>query len=273
MDLTLNQVRVGYGRHDVISGLSSSLTGGRITGLIGPNGSGKSTLIRAIAGVHPHRGLIALDELKGRSLRRRTGYMPQEIPGNIGLSALESVVVASRRGSTWHIPRSEVESAFAVLSSLGISALADKMLGECSGGQRQLISLAQTLARQPQLVLLDEPTSALDLRHQTRVLHRLRDYVLADRDRPTSTGEHEDDRDRRLAIVALHDLNLAARYCDDLLLLQDGELVAHGPVRKVLVPRILDPVYGVSSRIIPDGDQVLVVAEETPSSMSSQASG
>lgn len=263
MALVLNDVSVSYGRHRIIDGLNTRIAAGRVTGLIGPNGSGKSTLIRAIAGVHPHHGRIDLDGATGRELRHRTGYMPQDIPGNIALSALEAVIVASRRASSWRTSRSEADVAFSVLNDLGIGHLADRYLGECSGGQRQLISLAQTLVRTPELVLLDEPTSALDLRHQLRVLHRVNDYITAGNltvTRPETDGTLA--RRPGVALIALHDLNLAARYCDDLLLLHHGKLIAHGPIRQVLKPDVLDSVYGINSRTIHNGERLMIVAEE-----------
>ena len=169
--LKLRSLTVRYGRHTVIDDLNLQLDQGKVVGLLGPNGSGKSSLIRSVAGAQRCLGTVTLQGRKGQQLRDATGYMPQEIPGHVALTALETVLVAARRGgSAWRVRRSEVRQAYRVLESLGVGGLANTYLGECSGGQRQLISLAQTLIGDPDLVLLDEPTSALDLKHQVRVL-------------------------------------------------------------------------------------------------------
>ena len=176
--LNLESISVSYGKHAVLSGLDLTIKEGVVAGLLGPNGCGKSTLVRSIAGAQHCHGAVSYRKRSGRALQDVTGYMPQEIPGHIALTAMESVLVSAQRGgSAWRVPKKDVERAYAALSALGIGKLANTYLGECSGGQRQLISLAQTLVHGPELVLLDEPTSALDLKHQVRVLRSVRKHV------------------------------------------------------------------------------------------------
>lgn len=258
--LSLNSVKIGYGRRTIVNDLSLEADAGQLVGLIGPNGSGKSTVIRALAGVHPHHGTISFASLKGQRLRETTGYMPQELPGDVALTALESVIIAARSGSSRRTTRSDIEVAFDALTRLDIAFTANRYLAECSGGQRQLVSLAQTLVRQPALMVLDEPTSALDLRHQTLVLRRVVAAVRNPEDEQTSTYSAPP-LPNRIAIIALHDLNLAARYCDRLVLLENGCLVAHGTPEEVLTPHTLDAVYGIRSRIIRDGQNIMVASD------------
>ena len=175
------------------------------------------------------------------------GYMPQGLPGDAALTALESVLTASRRGLTWHTSRADIDLAWTALDELGVAELADRPLGQLSGGQRQLVALAQTLVREPELILLDEPTSALDLRRQVAVLSHVRRIC------------HRDSG--RLAVVALHDLNLAARFCDRLAVLGDGRILAEGPPAEVLRPDVIAEVYGLRVRIVPDGEHVMVAPE------------
>lgn len=240
--LKLRSLTVRYGRHTVIDDLNLQLDQGKVVGLLGPNGSGKSSLIRSVAGAQRCLGTVTLQGRKGQQLRDATGYMPQEIPGHVALTALETVLVAARRGgSAWRVRRSEVRQAYRVLESLGVGGLANTYLGECSGGQRQLISLAQTLIGDPDLVLLDEPTSALDLKHQVRVLRRVREHV---------TGAAH-----RLAVVALHDINLALRFCDELVLMVAGGIAVQGTPEQVCTSEHLSRVYDteVAVRISDDG--------------------
>ena len=164
--LNLESISVSYGKHAVLSGLDLTIKEGVVAGLLGPNGCGKSTLVRSIAGAQHCHGSVSYGKRNGRALQDVTGYMPQEIPGHIALTAMESVLVSAQRGgSAWRVPKKDVERAYAALDALGIGKLANTYLGECSGGQRQLISLAQTLVHGPELVLLDEPTSGLDYVH------------------------------------------------------------------------------------------------------------
>lgn len=228
--LTLAGFEVAYGRHRVVEGVDLELPVGEVVGILGPNGSGKSTLIRAVAGIQPHGGTIRFCDVPARRLGRRLGYMPQEIPTEVALTCLESVVIAQRDGFGWGTAAEDVERAAEALDELGIAGLADRYLGECSGGQRQLVSLAQALAGVPEVLLLDEPTSALDLRHQAAVFARVRRHV---------------DRTGALAVAAVHDINLAARHCDRLVMLRAGQVVATGSPEAVLTPEVLEEVYDV----------------------------
>lgn len=249
MTLEISGLTAAYGRRrPVIDGLELSLPTGRVVGVLGPNGSGKSTLIRCLADIHPHGGQITLRGVSGPQLRRITGYMPQEIPGHVALTVLESVLVAKRANRIGRASDEEITRAVGILHDLGIGELCHRWLGECSGGQRQLVSLAQALVRCPELLLLDEPTSALDLRHQRTVFEAVRAHV-------ETVGP-----ERGLALIAVHDLNLAARFCDHLVLMRDGAAVAHGAPREVLQPQTLAQVYDVEVAVSEIDGRTVVMA-------------
>ena len=247
MSLELKHLHFSYGARRVLRDVDARWDAGQMVGLLGPNGAGKSTLVTCVAQLRRYAGVVTFEGRTGRDLRGTIGYMPQGLPGDAALTALESVLTASRRGLTWHTSRADIDLAWGALDELGVAELADRPLGQLSGGQRQLVALAQTLVREPELILLDEPTSALDLRRQVAVLSHVRRIC------------HRDSG--RLAVVALHDLNLAARFCDRLAVLGDGRILAEGPPAEVLRPDVIAEVYGLRVRIVPDGEHVMVAPE------------
>ena len=148
---------------------------GQITALIGPNASGKSTLIKCIAGLLKASGKIMFGSRDTRDIpkaerSRLTGYLPQELPARAILTVFEAILIGRLNSLSWRVSQDDLEKAFDVLSFMGIQDLATRFLSELSGGQKQIVSIAQTLAGEPEIMLLDEPTSNLDLRHEIEVL-------------------------------------------------------------------------------------------------------
>lgn len=241
VSLHISGASVAYGRRDVVRDVTlEPWRAGQVTALVGPNAAGKSTLLRAIAGLLPARGQMRLDGLDLANLSReqraaRIGFMPQALPGGVALTVMETVIGALRASPTEEpLSAGQVQSRAAeVLEDLGIGALALEPLGRLSGGQRQLASLAQLLVRRPDVLLLDEPTSALDLRHQVVVMGTLRRLA----------GEG------RLVVAVLHDLALAARFADHIVVLSHGRCAAEGAPAGTLTPALLAQVYGVEARI------------------------
>jgi iron complex transport system ATP-binding protein len=240
--LLLSGVTAGYRARLVLRGLSCGpIPHGCVTALVGPNAAGKSTLLRAIAGLLRAEGSIRFGEheLIGTPARERAhhlAFMPQALPQDTGLSVIEALLGAWRSlpdGASWGGEAALLDRVGQVLDRLGLGDLGMVPLQALSGGQRQMVALAQAIIRDPPLLLLDEPTSALDLRRQLEVMGLLR--TLA--------------REGRTVIVVLHDLALAARWADWLLVMDRGEPYAFGPSEAVLTPEMLDEVYGVEARI------------------------
>lgn len=236
MSLLINDLSVAYGARTIIHNVSlPALPAGSLVALVGPNGAGKSTLLRAIAGLERMQGEISLagedvSRLGFAERSRRLAYMPQQLPPGLALGVLESIVAALRVSGVDNL----LALAYEALVRLGIEHLAEQPLNSLSGGQRQLVALAQLLARNPQVLLLDEPTSALDLHYQLRVMNTVRERV---------------DAHRLLAVAVLHDINLAASYADWLVVLHQGRVVACGTPEQVLEPGMLAEVYGVQARV------------------------
>ena len=240
MTLKLQSVTAGYRNRSVFTGLTlPEIPAGSLVAVVGPNAVGKSTLLKSIAGLLPIAGTMTfagenLAAMTAHHRIRRVGYLPQPLPQAIPLVAYETVFSACRsaRGD-WS--REETELAIEeIFDTLGIRQLALRRLSEMSGGQRQMVGLAQVLVRQTPLMLLDEPTSALDLHWQLNVLNAVRDAT-------SRTGA--------IALVASHDLNLALRYCDQILVLSPGGQAVLGTPAQVLTPELLARTYGIEARI------------------------
>ncbi|MEM9209824.1 MAG: ABC transporter ATP-binding protein, partial [Pseudomonadota bacterium] len=218
--LKVSNLSTGYRGRPVIDSLSLPVIApGEIYALIGPNAAGKSTLLRALAGLLPASGSVRLGdrELMGLGLTehaRWVTYMPQSIPQGIALSVLETVLSALRASPidqadpTW---KDAARRAVEVLDVVGIADLAMEPLDRLSGGQRQLVSLAQALVREPRVLLLDEPISALDLSHQFSVM-QLVQALAQSRD--------------MIVVAVLHDLQTAARWSHGVIVLSDGRVAA-----------------------------------------------
>jgi iron complex transport system ATP-binding protein len=234
--LTLDDFTVAYGAAPVIRSLSDRWPAGQVTALIGCNGAGKSTLLKAMAGLLPCSGRIGLDgaPLSIADRRRTIAYMPQDNAATSSLSVIEVVLLGRLGALGMRVPAALVDAATQALAVFGLLDLATRRLDEISGGQRQLVFLAQALFRKPRVLLLDEPTAALDLRHQLLVLDALRRHAA---------------RSGTVVAVAMHDLNLAAQYADRLLGLKDGTAIAAGPAELVLTEANLAAMYGIEAEV------------------------
>lgn len=231
--LRLEDVSATYGRRTVLSGISTGLLrGGRLTAVIGPNAAGKSTLFKRIAGLAKGAGLVHLsDTAEGP---QTICYMPQDTGANAVLTVYESVLLSAKQGSGWKVKEEELAEIDRVLAALKIDDLAFRGLGELSGGQRQLVSIAQALVRKPEVLLMDEPTSALDLFRQIEVLGFMK---------------HLSATSGMAVLIALHDLNHALRYCDDTIVINGGSVAASGPTQEVITADMLKSVYRVDARV------------------------
>ncbi|MCI4336033.1 MAG: ABC transporter ATP-binding protein [Thermoplasmata archaeon] len=235
-------VHVAYGDRIALSEISFSGEAGTVLALAGPNGSGKSTLLRTIAGIERPRegrvqvGGVPVPELSFDERARRIAWMPQEEPVGDDLPVRDYVAYGRHphRGP-WGAETPEDRAAvLRAVGLVGVEDLADRRVWELSGGERQRVRLARVLAQEAPVVLLDEPTAHLDIGHQIDLLERLRSVASL---RRTSL------------VIALHDLNLAARFADSLLVLSRGRRVAWGLPKEVLSPGLLQEVWGISAEL------------------------
>jgi len=235
VSLVLKDVGATYGRTTVLSKVGmDTLRGGSMTAVIGPNAAGKSTLFKRIASLVSGPGLVQLSETERGP--RTICYMPQDTGANTVLTVYESILLSAKQGGGWRVSDDELFEIDAILNALNIHHLAFRGLGELSGGQRQLVALAQALARKPEVLLMDEPTSALDLNRQIEVLGFISDLAK---------------KSGMIVLIALHDLNHALRYCAHTLVIAGGEMIVSGETRSVITTAMLRDVYRIEARIEP----------------------
>jgi len=245
--LKIENINVGYDGATVLHAINAQFESGTLIALVGPNGTGKSSLLKAIAGLIPSKGMVRLDGVTLNDMGRlnAVAYMPQDTGAQSSLTVLEVVLLGRLRSLGLRIGDDIKEQAIATLKRFRLEGFQDRAIGALSGGQRQLVFLAQSLFRSPDVLLLDEPTAALDLRHQLIVLEHISETCRI-------SG--------MIAVAAMHDLTLAARFADRIVFLHDGQVAADGPSAQVITPQILEQVYRVTAEVQPGPSGTLHVS-------------
>ncbi|EOG9330523.1 Fe(3+) dicitrate ABC transporter ATP-binding protein FecE [Klebsiella pneumoniae] len=244
MRLRTENLTVSYGAQTVLDGLSLALPAGKITALLGPNGCGKSTLLNCFSRLlTPDSGEILLDEkpiagFSARQLARRLALLPQHHLSPEGITVRELVSYGrSPWLSLWgRLSAEDNERVNVAMSQTRTRNLADRRLTQLSGGQRQRAFLAMVLAQDTPLILLDEPTTYLDINHQVELMRLMVELK----------------RQGKTVVTVLHDLNQASRYCDHLVVLASGRVMAQGAPEAVMKPELLKTVFNVEAEIHPE---------------------
>ncbi|MFA4849257.1 MAG: ABC transporter ATP-binding protein [Methanoregula sp.] len=250
MEIVIDNLCKDYGGKRVLDSCSFSLGAGEIVALVGPNGSGKSTLIKTIAGVHlPSEGRISIDgkniqDIDPVDLAKMIGYVPQHFTYTLYSTVFETVLLGRRQHIKWSVSDEELSQVQQALDALEMGTMAGKYMDQLSGGERQKVFIARALAQDPRLFLFDEPTSALDVRYQIEVMETMRAITW---ERGVSM------------IIAVHDLNLAYRYADTVLLLDNGKKIGYGKPADILTPECIRTVYGVDSFIVENENGKFIV--------------
>lgn len=248
--LQVEDVVVTAGAAALVSDVSLTVGPGEVVGLLGPNGSGKSSLLRTVYRVNrPASGRVLVEGIDVRDgppqrVARQVGVVLQEVPTDFPLTVRDIVMMGRSPHKRALQPDDTIDHALvdAACELLDLSRLAGRRLATLSGGERQRALVARALVGRPSVLVMDEPTNHLDVRHQLELLELVRELGLP-------------------ALVALHDLNLAARYCDRLCLLADGRSVVTGTPAEVLTPDRIRAVYGVTATVLdhPTADCPLIV--------------
>ncbi len=222
----------------ILRDVSLSVEKGEVVGVVGPNGAGKSTLLRAILRiVRPQEGEVALlgtpvERMSAREMAKRVAFVPQSTVFSFPFTVTEVVMMGRTPYAGRLIPEGRADYALCLdcLRTVEMEGLAERVVTELSHGEKQLVVIARALAQQPEFLLLDEPTSNLDIHHELTIMDLLRRL------------SHEDGKG---VLVVVHDLHLALRYCDKVVVLEGGRVSASGNPRRVLTPALISKVFRV----------------------------
>ena len=233
LTLSIRNLSVNFSGQEIIRNVSATLSGGEMVAVIGRNGAGKTTFIKALARLVRRSGEVRLHDDEGHVFSERDiAYVPQLESVTSRLTVFETVLLGLVRDLGWKVTDEQLETVSDTLAELGLEHLSLKPVCSLSGGQKQLVFMAQAFVSHPRVLLLDEPTSALDLRHQLVVMDLARRYTR---------------QSGAVTLFVVHDLMLAARYGNRLLMLHEGRIRAFDEAERVLMPYLLGDVYDVEA--------------------------
>jgi len=250
MKLSVRGISFSYPSTKVLEEISFQVEEGEIVSILGPNGSGKSTLIKCIDRIlRPQKGTVLVTErdtapMKPRELARLLGYVPQSAVDSFPFTVFDTVMMGRRPHLAWSASQGDLDMVAEILKLLQLEGLALRHITELSGGEKQKVLLARALAQEPEVLLLDEPTANLDIRHQIEVLNLVRRLV----------------KGKRLStLVAMHDVNLASRFSDRIILLKAGRIYAVGEPGLVITQTTLRDVYDISVAVNQDSGRPYII--------------
>lgn len=241
MEVTFRQLHFGYSRRrEVLHGIDLTLPSNKFVAILGPNGCGKTTLVKQINRIlQAHSGTVQVGEqqvsqLEPSELAKLIAYVPQMTSGVMNGSVMDTVMLGRRPYIQWKPTDEDLEIVAKALIRLNISHLSQRLFNQLSGGQKQTVLIARALAQAPDIYLFDEPVSFLDVKNQLEIMAIGRELV---------------EQDGKTVIMVLHDLNMALRFADHVVIMKDGNVFAQGAPRDVITEENILAVYGTHAEI------------------------
>ena len=241
--LSVEDLSFSWGENEVLKGINFTIQPGEIVAILGVNGAGKSTLIKCINRIiKMDSGTVKvfskdLQSLNLIELSKLMSYVPQSVRTSFGIDVFEVVLLGRRPHINWRVSSRDQKIVSQTLQFLSLEEFAFRRFDQLSGGERQRVIIAKAIAQDANLILMDEPTSDLDLKNQIGTMKSIAEMISQ------NSGKS--------ALIAIHDINIAAKYADRILLLHEGKIVSNGPPSDVLTSENIAAVFGVSSQIIP----------------------
>ncbi|MGC9515183.1 ABC transporter ATP-binding protein [Methanocrinis sp.] len=248
--ITIKDLSFSYGSRKILEDLNLLVGDSEVLSLVGPNGSGKTTMIKCIDRILKPKGSILLNggrdlqSLSRQEVARYIGYVPQSTTSVLTTTVFDTILMGRKPHMGWRVAEEDIDRVVEVMKLLSVEEFALKDFSELSGGQKQRVLIARALAQEPEVLLLDEPTSNLDVKHQLEALDTVRSIV-----KKTEIS----------AVMAIHDLNLAARYSDSLVMLKKGVVHAMGDPSTLLTQENIRAIFGVEAVVMRDLDRPYVV--------------
>ena len=236
--IKINNLNFSYGKHRILDAINLSFEASQIVSLVGPNGSGKSTLLKCLCRILKSTDNTifidgkALEHYSRREMAQLIAYVPQQPVLNLAVSVIDAVKIGRSPYIGYTLSKNDENIVFKVIEQLGLTEHTFRSLRELSGGERQRVLLSRVIAQQARILLLDEPTSALDLKNQLEIATLLRAIQK---------------QQQLTIIVAIHDLNLAARFSDSVVQLKQGKIYAHGSWNETITEQSILEIYGVQA--------------------------
>ena len=248
--ITIKDLSFSYGSREILEDLNVVVGDSEVLSLVGPNGSGKTTLIKCIDRILKPKGTILLDggrdlqTMSRQEVAKYIGCVPQSTTSALTTTVFDTILMGRRPHMGWRVSDEDIDKVVEMMKLLHVEEFALKDFSELSGGQKQRVLIARALAQEPEVLLLDEPTSNLDVKHQLEALDTVRSIV-----KTTKIS----------AVMAIHDLNLAARYSDTLVMLKNGMVHAVGDPLSLLTKENIRAIFGVEAVVMRNLDRPYVV--------------
>lgn len=253
MILELSNIEFNYGKHAALHGISLRFEGSGLISLLGPNGSGKSTLLKSINRIINSKGEVffnnkKVNEMPVSEIASIFGYVPQSISSAFPITVFDMLLLGRKPYLGWNPSERDIDIVSENISLMGLKDFVLRQINELSGGERQKVLIATALSQEPKILLFDEPTNNLDIKHQLDVMKHIKNIVI---------------EKQILALIAMHDLNLAAQYSDEIVMLQKGRIYTQGKPEDVMTKENIKAIYGVNVAIHNYGaSQHIVPVEE-----------